>query len=132
MNADNVIPDAVQNRFTAYLNTALKNNSAKCLRSKRLQEERETLFDPLQEPAILAVDDFTANLPIIHQFENQTLVEQLISAPQQTRDILILKVVYQYTFSQIADMLGLHYKNVSAIYYRFINRLKKKLEDSEQ
>lgn len=132
MNTNNVITDAVQNRFTAYLNTALKNNNAKYLRSKRLQEEREILFDPLQEPAILAVNDFNTNLSIIHQFENQTLVEQLISAPQQTRDILILKVVYQYTFSQIADVLGLHYKNVSAIYYRFINKLKKKLEDSEQ
>ena len=113
--------NAVQNQFTAYLTTALRNARAQYIRNKVRLLQIELTIDEIEHLGI----------PVENQMEKLSDIEDLFSALQtikkKERYVLIARVIDEKSFEEIAVKLGMSYKGAAAIYYRTIEKLKRML-----
>lgn len=111
--------NAVQNQFTAYLTTALRNARAQYIRNKVRRLQIELTIDEIEYLGI----------PVENQMEKLSDAEDLLSALQiikkKERYVLIARVVDEKGFEEIAAELGMSYKGTAAIYYRTIKKLRR-------
>lgn len=110
--------NAVQNQFTAYLTTALRNARAQYIRNKVRLLQIELTIDEIEYLGV----------PAENQMEKLSDIEDLFSALQiikkKEQYVLIARVIDEKGFEEIAAELGMSYKGAAAIYYRTIEKLK--------
>ncbi len=113
--------NAVQNQFTAYLTTAIRNARAQYIRNKVRRLQIELTIDEIEYLGI----------PAENQMEKLADAEDLFAALQiikkKERYVLIARVIDGKGFEEIAVELGMSYKGAAAIYYRTIEKLKRML-----
>lgn len=113
--------NAVQNQFTAYLTTAIRNARAQYIRNKVRRLQIELTIDEIEYLGI----------PAENQMEKLTDAEDLLAALQTIRKkeryVLIARVIDEKGFEEIARELGMTYKGAAAIYYRTLEKLKRML-----
>jgi RNA polymerase sigma factor (sigma-70 family) len=123
----------LQNRFTAYLITAVRRRKIQYFRSKSRQyklyemtlELQEQTEDDPEEP------DMTAGLPLLDQLENVRLRQSLENAKERELYIFLAKALEGRSFAEIAAELGIGYNTTASIYYRMINRLIRELRGED-
>lgn len=120
--------NAIQNRFTAYLVTAIHRRKAQYFQWSEKWTAHEASVDP-QDYAELWYDepDMLAALPPLAQMENQRLLQVLSEMPQRDRYILLAKILEDRTFGELSEELGVGYKGIAAAYYRAVQKIKRKL-----
>ena len=113
--------NAVQNQFTAYLTTAIRNARTQYIRNKVRRLQIELTIDEIEYLGI----------PAENQMEKLTDAEDLLAALQiirkKERYVLIARVIDEKGFEEIAKELGMTYKGAAAIYYRTLEKLKRML-----
>lgn len=113
--------NAVQNQFTAYLTTAIRNARTQYIRNKVRRLQIELTIDEIEYLGI----------PAENQMEKLTDAEDLLAALQiirkKERYVLIARVIDEKGFEEIARELGMTYKGAAAIYYRTLEKLKRML-----
>lgn len=113
--------NAVQNQFTAYLTTAIRNARAQYIRNKVRRLQIELTIDEIEYLGI----------PAENQMEKMADAEDLFAALQiikkKERYVLIARVIDEKGFEEIAKELGMSYKGAAAIYYRTLEKLKRML-----
>lgn len=113
--------NAVQNQFTAYLTTAIRNARVQYIRNKVRHLQIELTIDEIEYLGI----------PAENQMEKLTDAEDLLAALQiirkKERYVLIARVIDEKGFEEIAGELGMTYKGAAAIYYRTLEKLKRML-----
>ena len=120
--------NALQNRFTAYLLKAVRNQKANYLARKGKVQEVEISFDTLgNQLESEVVPDMDENLPLIMQLESAALQEALNEIKARERYIFLARVLYERSFEELAGELGMGYKGVTAAYYRVIQKIKKRM-----
>lgn len=121
----------IQNRFTAYVQTALKNTRSTYYSKKKVREERETVFDESGEVYISAPDDVLDTLFLfdLNCLENIPLWKALQTLSRVDRSIIELRVLYEYSFHEIGKMLSMTEGAVKKRYSRAIHALRDLLED---
>ena len=110
----------VQNRFTAYLMTALQRRRAAYLRAQARLARHEApmdLSDYCPDDAG-AIDQEDALL------ESVALSQALEQIGERDRYILLARALEGQDFEALAAALGLSYKGVTTAYYRALRRLK--------
>lgn len=115
--------NALQNQFTAYLATAVRNARKEYIRSQSRRFQRELLID--EHEALFYIQssddmDFIA--------EADALSVALKSLSDRERYVLFERIIEEKGFEVIASELGMGYKGAAAIYYRTIAKLRKLLE----
>ncbi len=111
--------DIMQNQFTAYVQNALRNNRNKYrndIRKKAMMQLSE-LYDATE----MVNDD------VLTFEETEVLFETLKKIQERERKIVYLRAVKEKSFGEIAAELGMKYSNVSMVYYRAIEKLRRLL-----
>lgn len=121
----------IQNRFTAYVQEALKNTCSTYYTKKITREERETIYDETDDLTLTAHDDildklFSYNMDMIENLSLWKAMKKLSG-----RDITIIKlhVLYDNSFKEIGKVLGMTEGAVKMRYTRAIKLLRDIVEE---
>lgn len=118
--------NAIQNRFTAYLVTAIKRRKQRFLQNKdKGYNNTEEIQDYMEE--LHYTPDMLDTLPLLAQLEDLVLHKALIKQKERDLYIFFAKVLDERSFTDIAAELGIESAAVKAAYYRMIAKLKKEL-----
>lgn len=121
--------EKLQNRFTAYLVTAVRRKRAAYMnqRNKLIQMEYAAERDNWNYQAGVYHDMFE-ELPLFMHLENDRLFYALKYLNERERYIFLERVLNEVSFEELAAELGLSYKGVAAIYYRTVQKIKKQMK----
>ncbi len=112
----------LQNQFTAFLTTSLKNRRLMYLRSRGRRIQREFIAEDITI-FYVETEDFNENL----FSDSDALRQALKTIEEKERFVLLARVIDEKSFDEIGAKLGIGYKGAAAIYYRTIAKLKKLL-----
>lgn len=123
--------NSLQNRFTAYLMTALHRKRYNVITSRIRHQEYEISMD-LQDIPIVQSKEWvsdTRDIVTIEQieFQNDQLEQAIGSLNERERFVLFNRVLAERSFEDIAADLNLTYKGTAAIYYRAMQKIKKNM-----
>lgn len=119
--------DIIQNRYTAYLATAIvRRRNDYIEKVSRLQVEYITDAVLPEEVYILELE-VIGDLPIEMQLENTALLRALKELGTRERHVFLSRVLDDKSFEDLAEELNISYKGVAAIYYRAILKIKKRM-----
>lgn len=118
--------NVIQNRFTAYLLTAIHRKKATYLGACNKRREMELPTDPDDIVSVLdamvnSAGDAPSPFPL---FENDALEEALQKLSQRDRYIFLAHALYQRDFGDLASELGLTYQGVATAYHRARQKIK--------
>ena len=121
---DNIL----QNQFTSYLVTAIHWKKLTYIKRRIHLESCElpTDFDRafVQTPAVLEDRRFSLEQPVL---DSMMLAQALGRISDRERYILLAHTLEDRTFRELAVELGMGHKEVAAIYYRALQKLKKEM-----
>jgi RNA polymerase sigma factor (sigma-70 family) len=116
---------ALQNQFTAYLMTAIRNRKTTylhCLSHLQQYEQSLELSDNLREAATDV--DFLFDLTLYQQLEDMRLYHALKQIKKHEQYIFFARALDERPFAEIAKELGMSYGAVAMAYYRTIERIR--------
>jgi len=121
----------IQNRFTAYVQEAMKNTRSTYYTKKMTHEERETVLDGIDETMVSDSDHvldalFSLNLDML---ENISLWKALRKLSGRDITIIKLRVLYDNSFKEIGKVLGMTEGAVKMRYTRAIKLLREIVEE---
>lgn len=123
----------LQNRFTAYLVTAVRRRKTAYLnqRNKVIQmeyhidEERRNFESDVQR-------DLINELPLLMRLENDSLMCALKHLSERERYVFLGRALDETSFEELAAELGVSYKGVAAIYYRTIRKIQNYMREVDK
>lgn len=121
--------NALQNKFTAYLLTAIRREKS-IYNSKRTQMKiYETSLDGHEDEVVdeKAVVDFTEAFSPIMQIEDTALLRAVNHLTPKERYILFERILNERSYDEMAKFLGLRYSGISTAYHRIIKKLRAEL-----
>lgn len=121
----------MQNRFTAYVQEAMKNTRSTYYTKKMAHEERETVYDEADDFTITDSGDildtlFSFNMDML---ENLSLWKALQKLSGKDITIIKLRVLYDNSFKEIGKVLGMTEGAVKMRYTRAIKVLRDTVEE---
>lgn len=123
--------EKLQNRFTAYLLLAVRRQQRDYILKKNQQKKHELLAEndswQLEEAS---EPDMLGELPLFMQLGSDALKSALQQLSERERYVLLVRVIDDVSFEELAVRLGLGYKGVAAVYYRAVSKIKKKLKEA--
>ena len=121
--------EIIQNQFTAYLTTAVQRRRHDYIQQqdRRLQMESLTEDFPFMPECSIERDMFLG-LPVLMQLEDSALLCALKELSERERYIFLTRALDGKGFEVLAEETGMGYKGVSAVYYRTVQKIKRKIE----
>ena len=121
----------IQNRFTAYVQEAMKNTRSTYYTKKMIHETRETVFDETDVDSIIDPSDildslFSMNMDML---ENLSLWNGLRKLSGEDITIIELRVLYDNSFKEIGKVLGMTEITARQRYNRAIKVLRNLVEE---
>ena len=121
----------IQNRFTAYVQEALKNTCSTYYTKKMTREERETVYDEADDLTVTDSGDmldtlFSFNMDML---ENLSLWKAMKKLSGKDITIIKLRVLYDNSFKEIGKVLGMTEGAVKMRYTRAIKLLRDIVEE---
>lgn len=136
--------DSVQNRFTAYVVSAVTNKKVYYIQKKRRVIEYEITGECLLEKKYVGFSDQLRNYKIERMMktlkrwretqeiasliEDEYLLEILMGLRDRERKILFARVFGELSFEELAAELELTTKQAEMAYYYVIRKIRKALE----
>ncbi len=121
--------EIIQNQFTAYLATAVQRRRNDYIQQINRRQQTESLTDGFPfMPECSIEQDMLLGLPVLMQIEDSVLFRALKELSERERYIFLERTLEGKSFEMLAQETGLGYKGVSAVYYRTVQKIKKKTE----
>lgn len=133
--------DSVQNRFTAYLMTAVVNKRISYMEQRNRQKEREYIqvdlleknyvdFDAqyrtyLAEQSLLRYFGYGDSLECIPEIDSIQLAKCINRLKDRERGILFARVFGELDFTELGEKFGMEPKQAEMAYYYIIRKLRK-------
>ena len=123
--------NAVQNRFTAYLITAIHRKKvdywkkAEYVRAHELMVGTDEMFEDGEA-------SYENVMNIGEGVRYEVLDDALKQLSVRERYVIFARVVHMRGFAEIGTKLGLGYQGAAAVYYRAIRKIKKFIVESEK
>lgn len=113
----------IQNRFTAYLVSAITRRKADYL---RVNQRKKTAEIPTDPDTLVLPENSDATSPeiVLSTLENAALLKVLSGISERDRFIFFAHALYRYSFDEIALKFGLGYQGVAAAYYRTCKKIR--------
>ena len=123
-------PDEIlQNRFTAYLLSAVQRRRAEYIDAKVRACQMSSLDEKICEDRKFDLDrEALKSFPLFMELQNEKLFQSLSDLSERERYVFFNRALDEKTFDELGWELGLSYKGVAAIYYRTIQKVKKKMK----
>lgn len=126
-------PDVLQNQFTAYLATAVQHRRNDYIRQITKLQQTEYVTDMIEDSQKYDMENaILSGLPLSMQLEDSVLIHALKEVNERERHIFLARVLDERSFESLAEEMGLGYKGVAAIYYRTIQKIKKKMKEMKK
>ncbi len=126
-------PDVLQNQFTAYLATAVQHRRNDYIQQITRLQQTEYVTDMIEDSQKYGMEkDILSGLPLSMQLEDSALIHALKEVNERERHIFLARVLDERSFESLAEETGLGYKGVAAIYYRTIQKIKKKMKEMKK
>lgn len=121
--------EIIQNQFTAYLATAVQRRRHDYIQQQDRREQMESLTEDFPfMPECSIEQDMFLGLPVLMQLEDSALLLALKELSERERYIFFARILDGKSFETLAEEMGLGYKGVSAVYYRTVQKMKRKIE----
>ena len=121
--------EVLQNKFTAYLLSAVQRRKAQYIDSLMKSQQNTTL---IEETAMNITFDLEQEalqgIPLYMRIQNEKLFWSLSNLTERERYVFFNRALDERSLDELAAELGLSYKGVAAIYYRAIQKIKKKMK----
>ena len=123
-------PDEIlQNRFTAYLLSAVQRRRVVYIDAKVRECQISSLDEKICEDRKFDLDrEALKSFPLLMKLQNEKLFQSLTELSDRERYVFFNRVLDEKSFEELGWELGLSYKGVAAIYYRTIQKIKKKMK----
>ena len=121
----------LQNRFTAYVQKAMENTRSTYYRKKMALQERETVYDEVDDLEIADSSDMLDTLFVFNaeMLENISLWKALHRLSGRDVTIIKLRVLYNNSFKEIGKVLGMTEIAARKRYNRAIKVLRDIVEE---
>lgn len=124
--------EIIQNKFTAYLLRAVKRRRALYIEQAVHEAEAiEKAGEAFVEKPFDLEDEAFKDAPVYMKLQNEKLYEALLQLSEREQYVFFNRVLDEKTFDQLAVEMGLSYKCVSTVYYRAVQRIKKRMRGGE-
>ena len=120
--------DVLQNKFTAYLLSAVKRRRALYIETAmRDVKINEAIEGTVADDAFEYDMDYYMDAPVYMKIQNEKLYQALFELSERERYVFFNRVLEEKSMDELAVELGLSYKGVAAVYYRTIQRIRNKM-----
>ena len=121
--------DVLQNRFTAYLLSAVQRRKAQYIDTLMKVQQTSTLI----EETVMDIEfdlegEASQGIPLYMRLQNEKLFLSLSRLTERERYVFFTRALDERSLDELASELGLSYKGVAAIYYRTIQKIKKSMK----
>ena len=121
--------DALQNRFTAYLLSAVQRRKAQYIDTLMKVQQTSTLIEETVMDTVLDLEgEASQGIPLYMRIQNEKLFLSLSRLSERERYVFFTRALDERSLDELASELGLSYKGVAAIYYRTIQKIKKSMK----
>ena len=122
--------EVLQNKFTAYLLSAVQRRKVQYIDSLMKSQQNTAL---IEETAMNITFDLEQEalkgIPLYMRLQNEKLFWSLSNLTERERYVFFNRALDERSLDELAAELGLSYKGVAAIYYRAIQKIKKKMKE---
>ena len=125
--------EVLQNRFTAYVTTAIRRQRKAYI--QKLSEKQATEIYTEYELSGLTYnqeEEIFAELPLLMQLEDDALLRALKGLTEQERHIFLSRVLDGKGFEALAAEYGMKYKGITTAYYRSVKKIKKIMKEARK
>ena len=125
---DQTRDEVLQNRFTAYLTSAVSRRRAEYI-DQMIQLRNHLIsnsFD-IEDKSLDVEEQVLKTFPLHLQIQNEDLFLSIAELSEQERYIFFNRALGELSLNEMAAKLGMNYKTVAAVYYRTIQKLKRKM-----
>ena len=124
--------EIVQNKFTAYLLCAVKRRKALYIdQAVREMQVIEKMGDAFHKKEFILEDEVFKDDPVYMKLQNEKLYEALFQLSEREQYVFFNRVLDEKSFDELATEMGLSYKCVSTVFYRAVQRIKKRMRGGE-
>lgn len=121
--------EIIQNQFTAYLATAVQHRRNDYLQQMDRRQQIESLTEDFMfMPECSIEQDMLLGLPVLMQLEDSALLHALRELSERERYIFLARAVDGKSFEMLAEETGMGYKGVASVYYRTVQKIKRKIK----
>lgn len=126
---DQTRDEVLQNRFTAYLTSAVSRRRAEYI-DKLIQLQNQLNFNSanIVDKNFDVEEEVLKSFPLHLQIQNEDLFLSIAELSEQERYIFFNRALGELSLNEMAAELGMNYKTVAAVYYRTIQKLKKRMQ----
>lgn len=123
-------PDEIlQNKFTAYVATAVQRKKASYIDSAMKNLQAAQLIEEAMEDCSFDIEaEALAEVPLYMKLQNDKLFSALSELTERERFVFFNRALDEMSLEELACKLDLSYKGVAAVYYRTIQKIKKKMK----
>lgn len=123
--------NGIEIQFDTYIKRTIKNTIINYKKFELRKQHRETSFETLTSEKDISVP-FLFNIKeekIENYFEDEKIYQIVSKLKPIQKQVLKLKILYQYNSSEIAKMVGKSDSRVRNIYIETIRNIRKELRD---
>lgn len=140
--------DSVQNRFTAYLISALVHRRMRYMEKQKYLLQRETVLEDqeikryldfekqyqnyLGEQEDFVLEDWEKFREFMLVLESDNLMRALNKLKEREHKLLFARVFGEMTFEELGKKFGMKPKQAEMSYYYILRKLRKELEVKKQ
>ena len=121
--------DVLQNRFTAYLLSAVQRRKAQYIDTlMKVQQTSTMIEETVMDTEFDLEGEASQGIPLYMRLQNEKLFLSLSRLSERERYVFFTRALDERSLDELASELGLSYKGVAAIYYRTIQKIKKSMK----
>ncbi len=121
--------EVLQNRFTAYLLSAVQRRKALYIDAQMKNQRVSMLIEDTVTDSTFDLDrEALQAIPLYMRLQNEKLYLSLSQLTERERYVFFNRALDEKSLDVLAAELGLSYKGVAAIYYRTIEKIRKKMK----
>ena len=121
--------DILQNRFTAYLLTAVQRKKALYIDAAMKSQQISSLIDEIAMDSSFNLEkEAFQDIPIYMRLQNEKLFSALSNLSERERYVFFNRALDERSLEELSNDLGMSYKGVAAIYYRTIQKIRKHMK----
>ena len=121
--------EVLQNKFTAYLLSAVQRRKALYIDTLVKAQQISHLIEETAIDSTFELEqEALQGIPLYMRVQNEKLFWSLSHLTERERYVFFNRALDERSLDELAAELGLSYKGVAAIYYRAIQKIKKKMK----
>ena len=121
--------EVLQNKFTAYLLSAVQRRKALYIDTLVKSQQISHLIEETAMDSTFELEqEALQGISLYMRIQNEKLFWSLSHLTERERYVFFNRALDERSLDELAAELGLSYKGVAAIYYRAIQKIKKKMK----